>query len=222
MFEEELELEKKEGGGYGALIIILALVGVLVGGIGYVFFQNSQTLKPEEASVAINANLPGPAMTHFKSGHIVPSVADKPDGPNYRLLEKAGLVKLNKAKTGAVDIKLTDAGTALFGAMPELSKTTDKEGNTAYEAPLATRKLVQVGTIKKLSPSRYIVEYTWVWEPNKLGDVFDASGAQVKAFSTWDRSVLIDKFGADYFHGDPKKTRVYVVKGDKGWKTATE
>lgn len=221
MFEDELELEKKEGGGYGVLIVIVALIGVIVGGIGYVIYQNQQVLKPEEAAAAITANLTGHPSTHFKSGHLIPSVADQPDAPNYRLLEKAGVVKRSKAKNGAMDIVLTENGKSIL-TMPELEKTTDKEGNIAYEVPLASKKLVQVGKIKKINPSRFVVEYTWQWEPNKLGDVFDVSGPQVKGFSTYERSVLIDKFGADYYHGAPTRSLIYVVKTDKGWKTSAE
>ena len=39
------------------------------------------------------------------------------------------------------------------------------------------------------------------------GDLFDAAGPAVKAFNTWDRSTLIDKYGANFYH-DPAPTRV--------------
>jgi len=221
MFEDELEMEKKEGGGYGALVIIFALVAVLIGGIGWVVYQNKLTLSKEQASGTINSNLMGSAVTHFKVGHVVPNVNDKPDGPNYRLLEKAGLLKLAKAKNGAVDVTVTAAGNDLFDSL-KTNKKKESDGTTTYTVPLAQRKLVEVGEVKKLSPSKFQVQYSWKWDSNKLGDMFDVQGAAVKAFTTWDRSVLIDKWGADYYHADPKKAATYVVKTDKGWGVASE
>src|SRR5690242_13402594 len=90
MFEQELEMEKKEGRGYGPLVIIFALVAILVGGLGYVIYTNTQTLKPEEAAKLINAGFTaqGPAVVHFHSGAVAPSVADKTSDPHYKLLQK--------------------------------------------------------------------------------------------------------------------------------------
>ena len=221
MFEDELEMEKKEGGGYGALVIIFALVGVLVGGIGWVVYQNKLTLNKDQATSAITANLMVSAATHFKSGHVVPNVNDKPDGPNYRLLEKAGFLKLGKAKNGAVDVTVTAAGKDLFDSLKAIQKK-ETDGTVSYTVPLAQKKLVEVAEIKKLTPSRFQVQYTWKWEPNKLGDLFDVQGATVQGFNTRDRGVLIDKWGADYYHADSKKAATYVVKTDKGWGVASE
>jgi hypothetical protein len=221
MFEDELEMEKKEGSGFGALFIIFALVAVVIGGIAWIVYQNQQTLKPDVASAAVSANLPG-ATTHFKTGHVVSSVSEKPDGPNYRLLQKAGLVKLGKAKGGAVDVTLTDAGSKLIDPLKDVVKKKDADGTTDYTVPLAQRKLVQLGEIKKISPSKFLVSYTWKWEPNELANTFDVQGKAVQSFSIYERSTLIDKFGVDYYHADPKKASIYVVKGDNGWKTATD
>ncbi len=57
MFEEELELEKKEGGGFGPVIVIVLMVALIVGGIGYVVWQGTQTLKPDEATKVLTAAL---------------------------------------------------------------------------------------------------------------------------------------------------------------------
>ncbi len=222
MFEAEVEMEKKTGGGYGALVIIFALVAVLVGGIGWVVYQSKLTLKKEQASAAITSGLMSSVVTHFKIGHVVPSVNDKPDGPNYRLLEKAGFVKLGKTKNGAVDVTVTAAGNELFDSMKGVGKKKETDGTTTYTVPLAERKLLDVVEIKKLSPAKFEVLYTWKWEPNKLGDMLDVQGTMVHSFSTYDRSVLIDKWGADYYHADPKKAMTYVVKKGDGWGVSLE
>ena len=52
--------------------------------------------------------------------------------------------------------------------------------------------------------------------------MFDAAGGQVKVFNTWDRATLIEKYGADFYHGDPTRATVNLVRTDKGWKIATE
>lgn len=224
MFEEELELEKKEGGGFGPLIIIFALVALLVGGVGYVIFQTKQTLKAEDAAAVVTESLKarGPSTIKFHAGHVVPSVAEKPDGPHYRLLEKAGVVKVAKAKYPAVDVSLTPQGEKLITAFPEFAKSQQQDGTTEYIVPLAEREFVGISNIKKISPSRFEVEYTWKWKPNQLGEAFDASGELLKQFNLWERSTLIKDYGADFYHAAPSKVTVVLVKGDKGWKIANE
>jgi hypothetical protein len=66
------------------------------------------------------------------------------------------------------------------------------------------------------------VDITWKWETNKLGNLFDASGSLVKGFNTWDRATLIQKYGADFYHGDPTKVTLSMMKGDNGWQIAVE
>jgi hypothetical protein len=74
-----------------------------------------------------------------------------------------------------------------------------------------------------INPERAIIDFTWKWEPNKLGNLFDASGSMVKSFNTWDRATLIQKYGANFYHGDPTSVRLTVVKDEKlGWQVAIE
>ncbi len=73
-----------------------------------------------------------------------------------------------------------------------------------------------------VNPSLARVEYTWAWDPTKAGELFDASGPMVKGFSVWDRTTLIDKHGADFYHGAPTKTAIALERSDKGWQVATE
>ena len=55
-----------------------------------------------------------------------------------------------------------------------------------------------------------------------LGNLFDASGTMVKSFNTWDRSTLIQKYAANFYHGDATRVSLSLVKGDNGWQIATE
>lgn len=224
MFEEELELEKKEGAGVGPLIIILALVALLVGGVGYIIYTNQQELKTDEAAAVLKASLEsqGPALLKFHSGMVAPSVNEKPTDPHYRLLEKAGILKVKPGKGQAKLIDLTPDGQKKLAAFPEFKTSKEADGTLLYSVPLATKELVQVVKVTKISPSRSQVEFTWKWKPNEMGNVFDASGNLMKAFNTWDRGTLIQKYGADFYNADPQRMTVTLVKGSKGWQVATE
>jgi hypothetical protein len=43
MFEQEIEMEKKEGAAFGPILIILVLVGLFVGSLGVVIFQSKRS-----------------------------------------------------------------------------------------------------------------------------------------------------------------------------------
>jgi hypothetical protein len=47
--------------------------------------------------------------------------------------------------------------------------------------------------------------------------VFDVSGTLVKSFNTWDRATLIQKYGANFYRGEPTRAVIALVKTDKGW-----
>jgi hypothetical protein len=65
-----------------------------------------------------------------------------------------------------------------------------------------------------------MVEFTWAWEPNQLGEIFDATGTEVQSFNTWDRGSLIDKYGVKFYHGAPTRASLACVRGEKGWEIA--
>jgi hypothetical protein len=88
--------------------------------------------------------------------------------------------------------------------------------------PLAGRQLVTVDQITMTSPNAAKVQYTWKWVPNRVGDDFDAAGNLVQSFNNWDRAKLIEKYGVDFYHGDPQKATISLARADKGWKIATE
>ena len=77
-------------------------------------------------------------------------------------------------------------------------------------------------TVTMTGMGRATAEFTWGWEPNKLGEMLDASGPLVKGFTTWDRGTLIDKYGVKFYHGEPTKAVMAFIRGDNGWKVSAE
>lgn len=224
MFEAELELEKKEGGGFGPLLIILLMVGIVIGGIGYMVWQARQTLKPEEAAQILTASFAakGPAIVRFHAGTVAYDATDDPSGPHYKLLQKLGIVTTKPGKNGTLLVQLTPAGEKQISAFPEFKKKTDGEGGVEYKVPLATKELVKVEKVTRLSPSSAVVEYSWKWKPNELGKQFDAAGSAVQSFNSWERATLIQKYGVDFYDAPPQKTAAKMIKRYDGWHFATE
>ncbi len=147
---------------------------------------------------------------------------DRPGDPHYRLLEKVGIVKLQKAKGGASIVALTPKGEALLKQILGVKESKEKDGTEAYVVPLAERKLVTVSNVTMTGTGRAKVQFTWQWETNALGESFDASGPALKSFNTWDRGTLIQKYGAAFYHEAPKAVVIAVEKADKGWQLASE
>ncbi len=221
MFEAELEMEKKSSS-WLPLVLIIALAVAVLGAVGYFIYQGrTGKLTPDKAAAAITESLKGrTAMLHFHTGTVVPSVNDKPTDPHYRILEKAGVLKLASGKGLAKVITLTANGEKMVTAFPEFKPSQEADGTTLYEVPLAERKLVAVENITMKGLSAATVEYTWKWEPTNFGDLFDAESDGFKKMAVWDRQTLIDKYGADYYHGAPNKLTISFIKGDKGWQIA--
>lgn len=224
MFEQEVELEKRESTVVPLLLIVTMIVAI-VGVAGYFVWQNKQVLSNADAGNAISTALrqQGPATVRFHVGMVKPSVAEKPEDPHYKLLEKAGIVKLGKANNRVYPVMLTSDGRKLLAEIPDVSKITEKDGTELYVVPLADRRLVDITKVTMNSPSRATINYSWKWEPNKLGNLFDASGSLVKSFNTWDRATLIDKYGANFYHADPTKVQIVLSKPDRGpWQPFVE
>ncbi len=226
MFESEEQVEKASSsfGSFRFLIILLVIIAVIGGGIYLYVRQADKPLTQEQAAVIIKGILKakGPALVHFHTGVVQPSVDEKPRDPHYKLLEKAGYLKLAPAYGGGLKVEMTPLGDGTFSKFPEFQKAKAADGTMAYGVPLADRQLVSVVNVVTHSPSSATVEYTWKWAPNKVGEDFDATGKLVQSFNTWDRSVLIDKYGVAFYHGDPSKTTVNLVKGGKGWEIAVD
>src|SRR5207248_2447772 len=186
------------------LLIVTLIVGV-VGVAVYFVIQSRKVLTNAEASSVLAAILDnrGPVVLHFQTGIV--KANDKPHDPNYRLFEKAGYLKIGKDSDWKTPVSLTPKGEAFLSQLEGVKKSKGKDNNEEYAVPLAQRKLVSIGEITMLTPSKATVDYSWKWETNKAGDLFDAAGPAVKAFNTWDRSTLIDKYGAHFYHEPPTK-----------------
>ena len=105
MFEEELKLQRESS---FVIPLVLVLVAVIVGAIGYWVIPSHSLSQPQAAGL-VSAYLSGqgPATVHFHVGVLQPSVAEKIRDPHYRLLEKAGILKLGPAKGDAVSVAFT-------------------------------------------------------------------------------------------------------------------
>lgn len=227
MFEQELELEKRENT-IVPLLLIVALILVVVGVAGYYLVQNRKVLSMQEATQVAASVLKeqGPATLRFHTGLVKSSVDDDPTAVHYRLLEKAGLVKVGKGQGtygSTYPVALTPAGEELLKHIEGVTTATEKDGTKVYVVPVAERRLVSVSNIKMITPIRASVTLTWNWKTNPLGELLDASGSMVKSFNTWDRATLIQKYGADFYHAAPTEITLALVKADSGiWQIATE
>jgi len=206
------------------LLLIVTLIVGIAGVSLYFVIDSRKVLSAAEASPVILASIEGqpPATLHFATGLLASDVDQTPHGPQYRLLEKEGYLKLGKDVKSKTPVALTPQGEAWLGEIPGVKKSSDSDKNDNYVVPLAQRKLVEVGKISMLSPSKATVEYAWKWETTKAGDLFDAAGPAVKAFNTWDRSTLIDKCGANFYHEAPTKVTVLLARTAKGWEISNE
>jgi hypothetical protein len=224
MFEQEIEMEQRQSS-VVPLLLIIAMILAFVGVAAYYVVQNQKVLSASEADSLIAGFLKadGPVTIHFQAGKVTASVQEKPHDANYRLLEKAGLLKIGKDTGRITPITLTSSGRALLDEIPGVVKSRDeKDGADSYLVPVAERKLVGTPKITMTGMGRATVEFSWGWTPNKVGELFDASGPLVKGFSTWDRATLIDKYGAKFYHGEPTKAVVSVVRHEGTWRIATE
>ena len=224
MFEAEVEMERRSS--FLPLLLMLCLVAAIVGLAAYVLMQaRAKTpLSAQEASGIAAAALQGhgPAIIHFRTGLVKPTADEKPGDPNYRLLEKAGIIKLAKAPHSAVLVSLTPDGERLMTGVPGFKKSKETDGTFSYQAPVAQRQLVSLAGVNMRGVNSATVEYTWEWAPNQLGDVFDAGGPLVKGFNFWERQTLINKYEADFYHGNPTKSTLALVRNGREWNISAQ
>jgi len=222
MFEQEIEMEKRSS--IVPLLLIVAMIVAIVAGTLYFVLETRRKLTTAEATPIVLSILEhqGTPTLHFQTGMIEANVSEELQDPHYRLLEQAGYLKMGKKTKSGTPVALTPQGEAFLTDIAGVKKSKNKDGNDEYAVPLAQRKLVEISKITMVTPMKAVVEYSWKWDPNKAGDLFDAAGPAVKAFSTWDRTTLINKYGANFYHEPPEKVAVALAKGDKGWKIMTD
>jgi hypothetical protein len=223
MFEAEVEMEKRST--FLPLLLMMCLVVAIVGLIGYVIVQvkGQAPLSAQEANAVVAAAVngtggAGPAIIHFRTGLVKPSDDVRPGDPNYRLLEKAGIVKLGKPAQGKVAVSLTPEGERLITGLPGFKKSKEADGTFSYEVPVAQRQFVSVAGVNMVSGNTATVDYNWKWVPNQLGDVFDAGGPLVKSFNLWDRQTLINKYQVNFYNAGSTKSTLALARNGKEWK----
>jgi hypothetical protein len=217
MFEAEIQMERRSS--ILPMLLMLCLLVGIVGLVTYVILQvrGKTPLSTQQASGVVTAALqgPGPAVIHFRTG-LVNNDEKLPD-PNYRLLEKAGIVKLAKAPHGGVLVSVTPEGEQLLSSLPGFKKSTEADGAVSYQAALAQRQFLGVASVNMDGVDTAIVEYNWKWVPNTLADVFDAGGPLVKSFNLWERQTLINKYQVDFYHGTPTRSTLALVRNGREW-----
>ena len=132
------------------------------------------------------------------------------------------MLKLGKDQGRFTPVTLTPQGERQFQEIAGVRKTKEEDGTESYTVPIADRKLVEISKITMTNPSHAIVDFTWKWEPNQLGEIFDASGPLVKSFNTWERGALIEKYDANFYHAIPARTTLTLAKVGKHWQIAAE
>ena len=223
MFEDEIKMEEKSSNITPLLMVALLVLGAL-GVLGYIIMESTRTVSQQEALAAAKTEVAarGPEKIHFHVGLVKPGM-DEPFDPHYRLLEKAGLVKLGKPTFRGLDVTLTPAGVALLQACGA-QEEKDKDGNVAYTVPLAERKLLEVTKVEMVNSRKAVVEYAWSWQPTPLGLVFDINSPAMAKLPINDSAVLIQKYGATYYQEQKPKTSSFQLLWDeKGrkWRMAS-
>lgn len=224
LFAAEVEMEKKSSG-FGVYIMIAALLAVVGGAIFYFVRTAQNVLSEPKATVAINNILKaqGEGKIQFSVGTVVSSVNEKPNDPHYKLLAKAGILNVKQKSYNTIIAEVTPAGQKVLGDIPGVEKDKSPDGNVTYSVPLAERKLVQIDKITMIKPQLARVDYSWKWQPNRLGKDFDASSNLVHEFNTWDRGTLIKSYGVDFYSGAPTKASVTLLESKDGvWKPYVE
>jgi hypothetical protein len=227
MFEQELEMEKQESS-IVPLLLIVALIVTVVGVAGYYLVQNRKVLTMQEATQVAASVLKQqkPVTLRFHTGLVKSSVDDNPQGPQYKLLAKAGLISVGKAQGTygtTYPIALTTAGEEFLKRIDGVTSASEKDGTQLYQVLVAERKLIAVSNINMLSPTRANITVTWNWKTTALGDLLDASGPNVQSFNSWDRATLIQKYGADFYHAASTEVTIALAKTDSGaWQVATD
>jgi len=226
VFEDEIRMEERSSN-IIPLLMALGLAAAIIGGIAYFILESKRTLTQEQATQIVTDILKtqGPAKVHFHAGgRVEPSMDEKPFDPQYRLLEKLGVVKLGKPTYKGLEVTITPEGLAELRQCG-VKEEKNADGTDAFTVALANRKLLAVNKIELPRPGVAKVEYTWNWAPTKLGEDFDANSKAMATLTVWDRTILIQKYGADFYKdAEPKKVAITLSWDDKArnWKPYSE
>ena len=164
---------------------------------------------------------PGPVVIHFRTGLIKPSVSKNQGILIIDYWKRQELLNWGKAAKGSVTISITPRKRLMSG-VPGFKKSKEADGTFSYQAPLALRQLVSIAGVNMNGVDNAIVEYTWKWVPNQLGDVFDAGGPLVKSFNLWERQTLINKYEVAFYNGEPTKSTLALARSGREWKISKQ
>jgi hypothetical protein len=224
LFAAEIAMESKSSSAL-PLLLVAGLVLVVGGAIFFFVKGANNKLTTQGATVAVNAILKGQgvATIKFSTGAVVSSMNEKPLDPHYKLLDKSGVLVVKPKSWNSIYSTLTPAGQKVLNTIDGIEKATNKDGTVTYVVPLAERKLVSIDNVKMINPHMAQVDYTWRWEPNRLGEQFDASSNLVKSFSTWDRQTLINTYGVAFYSLPASKVSIVLMQTkDDSWKPYVE
>lgn len=224
LFAAEIQMEKSSSN-FFPILLIFGLI-IVVGGTIYYFVKGARdvlTTPAATASVTQILKTQAPANIRFSTGTVVSNVNEKPNDPQYKLLAKANVIATKPKGPNSLIVNLTDTGEKLIGGIDGVEKKKNADGTTTYVVPLAVRALVSIDEVKMIKPHLAQVNYTWKWQPNRLGQEFDASGSLVQSFSTWDRATLIKSYGVDFYGAAPAKASIVLQETTEGnWKIFSE
>ncbi len=169
MFEQEIEMEKRQSTAVPLLLIIGLIVG-LVGVAGYFLVQSRKVLSPTEAVQVVNDVLKaqGPTTVPFHIGEVKERSDESVKDARYRLLQKSGVINIGKTRGEKTPVSLTPQGEDLLKQIAGVTRIKNDDGEEALVVPLATRQLVEVLKVKMNGPERAAIQYT--------GDLADRDG----------------------------------------------
>ena len=120
MFEAEVEMERRSS--FLPLLLMTCLVAAIVGMVSYIVLQARERapLSAQGASVIVASALegPGPAVIHFHTGLVKPSVADRTRRSALSTAGKGRNCEIGYSSAGKEMISLTPGGERLLSGHP--------------------------------------------------------------------------------------------------------
>jgi hypothetical protein len=221
----EPEIEGKNRHAVDVLLVLMLVLTVgLIGIAGYFLSENRTALTPSQAASTVATSLKnhGSTAISFHIGLVKDRSDESAWDPRYRMLEKVGVITIGESQGSGAPVSLTVEGKKLLKQIPGVKRLEEADGTVAYTIPLAEMKLVQITNVATSRPGRATVEFTWRWAPNVLGERFDASGTDVRTFSSEERMELMDKYGARFYRQAPETAVVALEKSPQGWRLAND